>query len=131
MKPVQLREHLHPLCQPEGLVVTKVGGHPFAPGFARATMRQANLACKVKGITPHCLRGTFATLLSEAGVPIQTIQRVLRHKSHSTIMNYLEKNLDTAVRAQNEIGSEVGFMWRESGATLQSAPVPTGFSNDQ
>ena len=128
--PDWLRAHLEPLRQVEGLMVTHAGNKPFAPGFARAAMRQANAACKVKGITPHRLRGTFATLLSESGVPIQTIQRVLRHKNHSTTMNYLEKNLDTAVRAQNEIGSKVGFLWRGNGGNLESAPVPTASAND-
>lgn len=34
---------------------------PFNPGFTRQAMRQVNEACPVKGITPHRLRGTFAT----------------------------------------------------------------------
>ena len=107
--PAWLREHLEPLRQAEGLVVTKPNGQAFASGFARQAMRRANKACSVKGITPHRLRGTFATLLSEAGVPIQTIQKVMRHKSHATTMGYLEKNLDTAARAADVIGEKVGF----------------------
>lgn len=129
--PDWLREHLQPLRQVEGLMVAKSDGQSFAPGFARAAMRLANAACEVKGITPHRLRGTFATLLSEAGVPIQTIQRVMRHKSHSTTMNYLEKNLGQAARAQNEIGSIVGFRRRESGEPLQTQPVDKAFSDDR
>lgn len=72
-------------------------------------MRQANEACSVTGITPHRLRGTFATLLSEAGVPVQTIQRVMRHKSHATTMADLEKNLELAALAQDNIGSKAGL----------------------
>ncbi|HBZ07480.1 MAG TPA: site-specific integrase [Massilia sp.] len=107
--PAWLREHLEPLRQVEGLIVTKPNGQGFAPGFARQAMRQANRACSVKGITPHRLRGTFATLLSEAGVPIQTIQRVMRHKSHATTMGYLENNLGTAAKAADVIGEKAGF----------------------
>lgn len=129
--PDWLREHLEPRRQVEGPMVSKSGGQTFAPGFARAAMRQANAACSVKGITPHRLRGTFATLLSEAGVPIQTIQRVMRHKSHSTTMNYLEKNLGQAARAQNEIGSIVGFTRRESGEALQTQPVDKASPDDR
>lgn len=107
--PDWLREHLQPRRQMEGLIVTKPSGQAFAPGFARQAMRQANTACSIKGITPHRLRGTFATLLSEAGVPIQTIQQVMRHKNHVTTMGYLEKNLDKAALAQNVIAEKAGF----------------------
>jgi len=107
--PDWLREHLQPRRQVEGLIVTKPNGQAFAPGFARTAMRVANAACAIKGITPHRLRGTFATLLSEAGVPIQTIQQVMRHKHHATTMGYLEKNLDKAVLAQNVIAEKAGF----------------------
>ena len=98
--------------------MTKVDGQEFKSGFARQVMRKANAACAIKGITPHRLRGTFATLLSEAGVPVQTIQRVMRHKSPVTTMGYLEKNLDLAARAAEQIGANVGFMRRESGEQL-------------
>jgi len=53
-----------------------------------------------RGIMKHRMFGTFATLMSETGVPVQTIQRVMRHKSPVTTMGYLEKNLDLAARAQ-------------------------------
>lgn len=107
--PDWLREHLEPARQVEGLIVAKPNGQAFAPGFARHAMRRANTACSIKGITPHRLRGTFATLLAEAGVPIQTIQQVMRHKHHVTTMGYLEKNLGTAARAQNLIAEKAGF----------------------
>lgn len=99
----------------DGLIACKADGKPFPDGFARDPMRRANAACKIKGITPHRLRGTFATLMSESGVPIQTIQHVMRHKSFKTTMGYLEKNLATATAAQNAIGVKSGMMRRESG----------------
>jgi integrase len=114
--PAWLVEHLEPLRQAQGLIVVREDGKEFQSGFARQVMRKANSSCSLKGITPHRLRGTFATLLSEAGVPVQTIQRVMRHKSPVTTMGYLEKNLDLAARAQNQIGANTGMMRRESGA---------------
>ncbi len=120
--PDWLIEHLQPLRQLEGLVVAKASGEPFAPGFTRQVLRQANAACSIKGITPHRLRGTFATLLSEAKVPIQTIQRVMRHKNHGTTMNYLEVNLDTAARAQNEIGKKAGLSGAKVARDLAESP---------
>jgi integrase len=107
--PRWLRDYLVPLRQVEGLVVTKASGQSYGAGFTRQVLGRANAACAIKGITPHRLRGTFATLLSEEGVPIQTIQKVMRHKSFTTTMGYLEKNLDTAVRAADVIGEKAGF----------------------
>jgi integrase len=127
--PAWLRDHLEPPRQVEGLIVAKLSGQAFAPGFARRAMRQANTACSIKGITPHRLRGTFATLLSEAGVPVQTIQKVMRHKSHATTMGYLEKNLDLAARAQDRIGENAGFGRRESGERLSIQPVNPSDAN--
>jgi integrase/recombinase XerC len=100
-----LREHLEARRQHSGLIVARPDGQAFASGFARQAIRRANDTCAIKGITPHRLRGTFATLMSEAGVPIQTVQRVMRHKSFTTTMGYLEKNLDVAADAQEEIGN--------------------------
>lgn len=128
--PQWLREHLEPSRKVEGLIVSKDDGDAFGPGFARTVMRQANRACSIKGITPHRLRGTFATLLSEAGVPIQTIQKVMRHKSFATTFGYLEKNIDLAAKAQEQIGAIAGFMRRESGERIESAPVNPASQND-
>jgi integrase/recombinase XerC len=98
-----LREHLEARRQHSGLIVARPDGQAFCAGFARQAIRGANAACTVKGITPHRLRGTFATLLSEAGVPIQTVQKVMRHKSFTTTMGYFEQNLDVAAQAQERI----------------------------
>jgi integrase len=72
-------------------------------------MRSANAACQIEGLTPHRLRGTFATLLSERGLPIQTIQRVMRHKDPLTTMRYLEANLSAASDAQTSIAHLAGL----------------------
>lgn len=118
--PDWLADHLAPMKRSEGLIALRRDGKPFPDGFARKAMQHANVACSIKGITPHRLRGTFATLLSEAGVPIQTIQTVMRHKSPLTTMGYLEKNRDTAALAQATIASKIGFTRRESGAEQQT-----------
>jgi integrase/recombinase XerC len=104
-----LREHLEARLQHSGLIVARPDGQAFSAGFARQAIRGANAACTVKGITPHRLRGTFATLLSEAGVPIQTVQKVMRHKSFTTTMGYLEQNLDVAAQAQERISEHAGL----------------------
>lgn len=120
--PAWLLEHLEPARQAEGLIAAKRGGAQHPPGFARKAMRSANITCKTKGITPHRLRGTFATMLSEEGVPIQTIQAVMRHKSPMTTMAYLEKNRETAALAQNDIAEKIGFARRENGEHQPANP---------
>lgn len=114
--PDWLVRHLAPLRKDEGLIGHRKDGTPYPEGFARAPLSIANAACKVRGITPHRLRGTFATLLSEAGVSIQNIQVVMRHKSPLTTMAYLEKNRDRAAIGQAAIAEKIGFERRESGA---------------
>jgi integrase len=119
--PTWLIEHLTPLRRAEGLV-TAVDGKPLPTGFARQPMRKANSLCGISGITPHRLRGTFATLLSEQGVPIQTIQRIMRHKEWVTTMHYLEVNHELSQRGQAEIDRKMHNKWRESGEGLESSP---------
>jgi integrase/recombinase XerC len=107
--PVWLLEYLRRSRRSSGPIVSAERRRAFAPGFARRVMEAANASCGIKGLTPHRLRGTFATLLSEQGVPVQTIQRMLRHKDVRTTMHYLEENLEIAARAQHEIAARAGI----------------------
>lgn len=100
-----LREHLQEVRQS----ARKPNGQAFSARLARQESRSANTACTVKVITPHRLRGTFATLLSEAGVPIRTVEKVMRHKSFTTTMGYLEQNLGVAALAQERISRIAGL----------------------
>jgi integrase len=120
--PGWLIDYLEPLRQAEGLIAVRPDGRPFVSGFARWAMQRANETCGISGITPHRLRGTFATLLSESGVPVQTIQRVMRHKHLQTTLNYLEVNLDLAAAAQKSIGEQIGF--RAEKTAGDSKPMP-------
>lgn len=116
--PGWLLDHLALRRRDEGLIATKANGDELPRGFARTAMRNANAKCRTKGITPHRLRGSFATLLSEAGANIQTIQAVMRHKSPLTTMAYLEKDLRRVSAAQEQIAQKMGTERRESGAAL-------------
>lgn len=114
--PPWLLDVLRPLRAATGYIVdSHRPGLPAGPGFTRQAMRHANKACGIQGLTPHRLRGSFATLLSEHGVPIQTIQRVMRHKDHKTTMGYLEVNLDMAVKAATTIGEVAALATLTSG----------------
>jgi len=114
--PHWLISYLTPMQQSVGLIAPRRNGAQHAPGYARRAIESANNACGLEGITPHRLRGTFATLLAEHGVPIQEIQRVMRHKSALTTMAYLERSRHSTARAQNDIGERIGLGRRESAA---------------
>lgn len=104
--PDWLANYLLPLRQVRGLVAG-VDGAPLPTGFARRPMRRANAVCELANVTPHRLRGTFATLLSEQGVPIQDIQKVMRHKDWTTTMGYLETDLGRAAAGQEKIAEKM------------------------
>lgn len=120
--PAWLLEHLRPMRAVDGLIVRNQAGEAYGPGFARDVMSAANDACGTKGLTPHRLRGTYATMLSEAGTPIQTIQRVMRHKSPMTTMHYLETNMETAALSQERIAEKTNLLRRESGEPPPATP---------
>lgn len=113
--PQWLVEYLEPLQASSGLIVRSPKGKPYCPGSTRTTIARANAASGVVGLTPHRLRGTYATLLSESGVPVQDIQRVMRHKDSRTTMGYLEMDLSRTVKAQERIAAKMGFKWRKTG----------------
>jgi integrase len=107
--PGWLMDYLRPLRKPTGLIVAHDDGGPFARGFTRLAIKAASARTGIGNITPHRLRGTFATLLSEHGAPVQTIQRVLRHKDVRTTIGYLESDLSHAARAQARIADLGGL----------------------
>ncbi|WP_322069950.1 tyrosine-type recombinase/integrase [Paraburkholderia bannensis] len=107
--PPWLIEYLMPLRKIEGLMVTSSRGRSYGAGFTRKQIEAANTQCGTPGLTPHRLRGTFATQLSEQGVPVQTIKRVMRHKDVRTTMFYLEANLGAVADAQVRLGEKMGF----------------------
>lgn len=108
--PGWLVDYLEPLKETEGLIVRSPRGGSYCPGSTRATIKKANTDAGVVGLTPHRLRGSYATLLSEAGVPIQDIQRVMRHKDSATTLGYLELDQSRTILGQEEIARKMGFV---------------------
>lgn len=54
----------------------------------------AKLSGKGKRLTPHSLRHTAGQLLYDKGVPLEFIQKTLRHSSIETTMVYAQKAID-------------------------------------
>jgi integrase/recombinase XerD len=55
----------------------------------------------IRGVSPHILRHTFATLAMQSGMAVQNVQRSLGHEQIGTTMIYAEIN-DAEVKAQHE-----------------------------
>ena len=112
--PPWLKKHLAPHKRPTGLIVQGPKGSYYA-GCTRGVIKKANAACGTPGVSPHRLRGTFATLLSREGVSVPDIQKALRHKDPMTTMGYLELDSGRVAKAQVEIAKKMGFTRQKPG----------------
>lgn len=116
-----LLEHLSPLRQPEGWIVVSPRGGTYSPGATRRVILVANRECGTPGVTPHRLRGTFASTLADLGVPLADIQKALRHKDSRTTMSYIEVDMSRIAAAQTEIDRRMG--WRKKGEGMIEGAV--------
>lgn len=55
---------------------------------------EANLSAKSKKLTPHSLRHTAGQIMYDKGVPLEFIQKTLRHSSMDNTMVYAQKAVD-------------------------------------
>jgi integrase len=120
--PEWLVGELQARAQVMGPIVLVRPGHPITESRVAYAMHKANQACGILHVTPHRLRGTYATWLSELGVPIQDIQRALGHKDVRTTMRYLEVNLMRVADAQILVGKRLGRAGREKGEPQPPKP---------
>ncbi|SAL16841.1 phage integrase family protein [Caballeronia peredens] len=107
--PQWLLDYLRPLRKPSGLMAVRADGRAYGRQFTRKAIADANAAIGVMGVTAHRLRGSFATLMSESGAPVQSIQRALRHKDIRTTLGYLESDLHHIALAQERMATAWGF----------------------
>lgn len=103
-----LRAYLAPLVKTKGWMISKPDGTLWKPGLCRTIMRKANLACGTEGITPHRLRGTFATLLMQLLPPKET-QDQMRHAHVTTTLIYTAKDYTLVDRALETMDRAAGF----------------------
>lgn len=103
--PAWLAAWLEPHKADIGLIL----GDKHPSGFTRKAIAGANRALGITGISAHRLRGTFATLHSETGTPVQVIQSMLGHKSATTTMLYLEAHQEKAEEQQAEVAKKMGM----------------------
>ena len=62
------------------------------------------IMCKIKHLTPHTLRHTFATMKREAGVSLDTLKDLLGHESIRTVLIYAQTTLEEKERVA-DLGS--------------------------
>ncbi len=113
--PSWLLEELAPLRQATGFIVPARPGHPITDKRVRELMLKANKALGLGHVTPHRLRGTYATLLSRAQVGIQEIRQALGHKSILTTEGYIEADLNLVVRGQLIMADQLNIPRRATG----------------
>jgi integrase len=98
--PEDIVAELLPLAKPFGLIVPAADGRVLTHGRIQRIMDKACAQVGQTRLTPHRLRGTYATLLAEEGVPLPDIQRALEHKDPRTTLGYIEADLQRVVKAQ-------------------------------
>lgn len=110
--PAWLLQHLQKAPQTLGYIIPGLEGQPHPAGFTRKGFAAANKAVKVPGLSPHRLRGTFATVHAEGGTPLQVVQAMLGHKDIKTTMAYVEAHLEAAKAGQDRMAESMGFSKR-------------------
>lgn len=81
-------------------------GRPYSVDGIRSIFYRARDRAGLRPFTVHDLRRTAATRMLRAGVPIPTIQQILRHKSLEMTMRYLgvtQSSLQAAVDAIDKL----------------------------
>ena len=93
-----------------------LAGKPVTPGRVRRVFDVACAAVDIPRLTPHRLRATYATWLSEEGATIQDIQAALGHKDIRTTAGYLGLDLGRIAHAQRKIAARTGLGGRKCGS---------------
>lgn len=113
--PPWLLAYLMDRRQPFGWMVPTRRGGVVSAFRLGAVVEAACKAVRIPRLTPHRLRATYATWLSEEGVPIQDIKEILEHKDINTTAGYLGIDLSRVRSAQERVAHRTGLSGRRSG----------------
>ena len=97
-------------ARPEGFMFPGRSGHISRVAVFNACKRAARRAGLNKNVSPHTLRHSFATHLSEGGTNIRTIQLLLGHRSIATTALYTHVAPQTVLAT----GSPLGYPQNET-----------------
>jgi len=107
--PPWILDRLRPLAKASGWMTAGRRGRPVSTARIKRVFDKACQAVGLPKLTPHRLRATYATWLSEEGVPIQDIQKALEHKDIRTTAAYLGSDLGRIAAAQERLGRRTGL----------------------
>lgn len=94
----------------EGYVfVTKYGKPYTRKGIYAIVKKYARLAGIKKGVSPHILRHTFATLTLSNGTDSFTIQKILGHSSLATTLKYAHVLVNNMIGAVEVVADAIDF----------------------
>lgn len=116
--PPWVLEDLRGVAQPFGWMAPTMAGKLVTPGRVKRVFDAACAAVDIPHMVPHRLRATYATWLSEVGVPIQDIQAALEHKDIRTTAKYLGIDLDRIAQGQKQVAVRTGMAGRKSGSRV-------------
>jgi integrase/recombinase XerD len=79
-------------------------GDKYTPRYIQLVVHEAAMQAGIaKQVTPHRLRASVATILLDAGMPLDHVQKFLRHKRIASTQIYAETSLrglgETYIRA--------------------------------
>ena len=97
----------------EYVFVYRKTGKPYA-NAGRMMQRACGMA-KVEAFGFHAIRHLTASMLDKAGVPLATIQLILRHRSIHTTARYIHSLTDAAKAVNGAFGGKVIEMKKASG----------------
>lgn len=93
----ELRTHLNGRTQ--GFLFESRRNDRYTPRMVQKLVKEAAQSAGIqKQVTPHRLRASVATILLDAGMPLDQVQKFLRHKRIATTQIYAE----TSVRSMGE-----------------------------
>jgi integrase len=101
--PEDLQELLANLPKDSTWVLPGKGDAPHRQQFTRKAIERAGVAVGVPGLTPHRLRATYATLLSQTGASVYEVQKLLRHKQLSTTLHYVQTDEKSLAEANQRL----------------------------
>lgn len=93
----ELRTHMNGRTQ--GFLFESNRHDRYTPRMVQKLVKEAAFSAGIqKRVTPHRLRASVATILLDAGMPLDQVQKFLRHKRIATTQIYAE----TSVRSMGE-----------------------------
>jgi len=91
----------------EDFVLPAADGMPHVKGYTSSALKQVGQVLGIHGVTPHCLRASFAAQLNHNGLDLNELRVNLGHISLNTTQRYLGRDLRRSRAVQDRIGEQI------------------------